>query len=175
VAGGELELLGGGVLLGGVLLGVELGVDVSLGVVDGVEPEDDAGVVLVGVLAGVGLPVDDELGVVDGVVLPDPLDVLVPEGLAEEAELEGLALEAAELAEADRLGDADVVGLLLSAASLDTVSADASPSTALVVAVGRVVHGFVELSRTSCAAPVAALPTPVVAAARTRSMPTLAI
>jgi hypothetical protein len=141
------ELLGGGVELEGVGVGVGVevvgvGVGVGVGVAVPV-PEDELGL-SGGVLTGTGLPggvVDDGLG--DGVAVALGLDVPV-----------------VALAEADRLGDADVLGVLLMAVELAVESVDAARSTTLAATVGRVAHGFVELSRTPRVGPAAAVPTP---------------
>jgi hypothetical protein len=158
-------VVGGGVVGGGVVggvLGGVVGVVVALVVGDGVSPVEVVGD---GVRAGVGLPVGVSLGVDDGVTLDVRLGVLVPDGLALDAVLEALAL-------ADRLGDADEVGLLTSS---EFVAVFACDESALVVAVGRVAHGFAALSRTSGLEGEALVAASVAPTASTISRPSEAI
>jgi hypothetical protein len=161
--------VGGGGVGEGVLVGV--GVDVGVGVVValvvgvGLSPVEVVGD---GVRPGVGLPVAVSLGVADGVTLAVRLGVLVVDGLALDAVLEGLALEGL----ADRLGDADEVGLLTSS---ELVAALACDESALVVAVGRVAHGLAALSRTSGLEAERLAPAPVITTASTIRRPSAAV
>jgi hypothetical protein len=141
-------------VVGAVVLGVFVGV--------GLSPVEVVGI---GVLPGVGLPVGVSLGSEDGVTPVVRLGVLVPDGLALEAGLEGLAL-------ADRLGDADDVGLLTSSEFVAVLACDES---VLVVAVGRVAHGLEALSRTPGFEGETLVPATVVTTASTTRRPSAAI
>jgi hypothetical protein len=147
--------LGVGVLgLGDGLVVVVLGL-VGVGLVP-VEVVGD------GVRAGVGLPVGVPLGVDDGVTLAVRLGVLVCDGLSLDAVLEGLA---------DRLGDADDVGLLTTTELAAVLPCEES---VLVVAVGRVAHGLLALSRTPGLEGEPPVPAPVVTATSTIRRPSAA-